>query len=291
MASAHRRFKDSIYEQLARLGKAVSAPKRLELLDLLCQGPRTVEALAEQAALSRRERLAAPPGPARGAAGRGREEGPLRRVPARGRRGLPVLRRAARARRVAARRGRPASRARYFEQRGALEPVERERAAPPGEGAARSRSSTSARPRSTAPATSPGALSMPVGELHGRLEELPKGREIVAYCRGPYCVMAVEAVELLREEGLPGPPDGAGRRRLARARLAGRGRPGGGARDEAGAPRAAREPRAVLAARRRQRVRRRDGRHGAHASSRRSPSRSSTSRRRPRCSRSSSSSA
>src|SRR5688572_28302254 len=41
-----------MYEQLARLGKAVAAPKRLELLDLLCQGPRTVEALAEQAALS-----------------------------------------------------------------------------------------------------------------------------------------------------------------------------------------------------------------------------------------------
>src|SRR5690606_30076423 len=52
MTTSHRRFKDAIYEQLARLGKAVSAPKRLELLDLLCQGPRTVEALAEQAALS-----------------------------------------------------------------------------------------------------------------------------------------------------------------------------------------------------------------------------------------------
>src|SRR5579859_5352792 len=48
----HRRFKDNIYEQFARVGKAVSAPKRLELLELLCQGPRTVEALAEQAALS-----------------------------------------------------------------------------------------------------------------------------------------------------------------------------------------------------------------------------------------------
>src|SRR5262249_36010146 len=47
-----RRFKDSIYEQFARLGKALAAPKRLELLDLLCQGPRTVEVLAEQAAIS-----------------------------------------------------------------------------------------------------------------------------------------------------------------------------------------------------------------------------------------------
>ncbi len=52
MTSTHRRFKDAVYEQFARIGKAVSAPKRLELLDLLCQGPRTVEALADQAGLS-----------------------------------------------------------------------------------------------------------------------------------------------------------------------------------------------------------------------------------------------
>lgn len=52
MLTPHRRFKDSIYEQLGRIGKAVAAPKRIELLDLLCQGPRTVEALAELAALS-----------------------------------------------------------------------------------------------------------------------------------------------------------------------------------------------------------------------------------------------
>ncbi|HEX4935031.1 MAG TPA: rhodanese-like domain-containing protein [Gemmatimonadaceae bacterium] len=47
----------------------------------------------------------------------------------------------------------------------------------------------------------PGALSIPVPELKKRLSELPKGREIVAYCRGPYCVMAIEAVELLRNRG------------------------------------------------------------------------------------------
>ena len=47
-----RRFKDSVYGHIARLGKAVAAPKRLELLDLLCQGPRTVEALAGQAGVS-----------------------------------------------------------------------------------------------------------------------------------------------------------------------------------------------------------------------------------------------
>jgi len=47
----------------------------------------------------------------------------------------------------------------------------------------------------------PGARSVPVNELRRRLSELPKNREIVAYCRGPHCVMAIEAVELLRKEG------------------------------------------------------------------------------------------
>jgi rhodanese-related sulfurtransferase len=47
----------------------------------------------------------------------------------------------------------------------------------------------------------PGAVSVPLGELEHRLAALPRDREVVAYCRGPYCVMAVEAVELLREHG------------------------------------------------------------------------------------------
>ena len=47
----------------------------------------------------------------------------------------------------------------------------------------------------------PGALSVPLEELDARLAELPRGREIVAYCRGPYCVLAVEAVLHLRKKG------------------------------------------------------------------------------------------
>ena len=48
----NRRFKDAIYAQFARIGKAVAAPKRLELIDVLCQGPRTVESLAAQIGVS-----------------------------------------------------------------------------------------------------------------------------------------------------------------------------------------------------------------------------------------------
>jgi rhodanese-related sulfurtransferase len=47
----------------------------------------------------------------------------------------------------------------------------------------------------------PGALSIPLKELERRLADLPPDREIAAYCRGPYCVLAVEAVELLRARG------------------------------------------------------------------------------------------
>src|SRR5210317_268350 len=52
MKTPNRAFKDAIYEQFARIGKAVSSPRRLELLDLLCQGPRSVEVLAKESGLA-----------------------------------------------------------------------------------------------------------------------------------------------------------------------------------------------------------------------------------------------
>lgn len=47
----------------------------------------------------------------------------------------------------------------------------------------------------------PGSMSIPLDELEERLRELPRGREIVAYCRGPYCAYAPEAVRTLRRHG------------------------------------------------------------------------------------------
>jgi rhodanese-related sulfurtransferase len=46
-----------------------------------------------------------------------------------------------------------------------------------------------------------GALSIPLKELERCLSELPRDRDVVAYCRGPYCVLAMEAVEMLRARG------------------------------------------------------------------------------------------
>lgn len=199
MGSSPRQFKDAIYEQLARLGKAMSAPKRLELLDLLCQGPRTVEALAEQAGIS--------------VANASQHLKILRaaRLIDAEKKGLYVEYRLADdevARFMVALRGLASDRLAevervsrdYFEARGAMEAVESK------ELLRRVRSGEvtvlDVRPVEEYRAGHiPGALSIPVGELQARLQELPKNRQIVAYCRGPYCVMAVEAVELLRKKG------------------------------------------------------------------------------------------
>jgi rhodanese-related sulfurtransferase/DNA-binding transcriptional ArsR family regulator len=196
---AHRRFKDAIYEQFARLGKAVSAPKRIELLDLLCQGPRTVEALAEQAAIT--------------VANASQHLQVLRaaRLVDTEKKGLYVEYRIADdevGRFYLALRALGESRLaeidqvtqEYFEQRGALEAVAGEellRRVRAGEVTV-----LDVRPTEEYRASHiPGALSIPVPELMSRLKELPRKREIVAYCRGPYCVMAIEAVQLLRKQG------------------------------------------------------------------------------------------
>ncbi len=199
MTTPHRRFKDSIYEQLARMGKAVSAPKRIELLDLLCQGPRTVEALAGEAALS--------------VANASQHLQVLRaaRLVDAEKKGLYVEYRLADdevCRFFLALRGLAEARLAeveqitraYFQGPEGLSPVggdELMRRAISGEVTV-----LDVRPPEEFRAGHlAGALSIPVGELKARLKELPKGREVVAYCRGPYCVMAVEAVELLRKKG------------------------------------------------------------------------------------------
>ena len=194
-----RRYKDNIYDQFARVGKAVSAPKRLELLDLLAQGPRTVEALARQAAVS--------------VANVSQHLQVLRtaRLVKAEKKGLYVEYRLA-DEQVAgffrALRGLAESRLAeiaqvtrtYLHERGALEAV-------CGEQLLRRVKNGEVTVLDVRPAEEyraghiPGALSVPLAELKARLKELPKNRRIAAYCRGPYCVMAIEAVGLLRKKG------------------------------------------------------------------------------------------
>ncbi len=199
MASRNRRFKTAIYEQFARIGKAISNPSRLELLDLLCQGPRNVETLAKEAGM--------------GLANTSQHLKALReaRLVEAEKNGLYVtyrladeqvcrfflsLRslaetRLAEVREIAQR---------FLEGRQGFQAVDREQLlAKVREGAV---VVLDVRPREEYRAGHlPGALSVPLKELERRLEELPRDREIVAYCRGPYCVLAVEAVEILRARG------------------------------------------------------------------------------------------
>ena len=192
-------LKAAIYEQIARIGQATASASRLELLDLLSQGPRTVEALAHQAGQSiattshhlqvlRRARL----------------------VDAQ-KAGLYVTYRLADphvGEFFLSLRGLAESRLaevqhvtrQYLKERGALEPVANDelvRRVRVGEVTL-----IDVRPREEYVAAHiPGAISAPLAELGKRLGALRKRRDIVAYCRGPYCVMAIDAVALLRRKG------------------------------------------------------------------------------------------
>ena len=192
-------MREALYEQFARLGKAVASPRRIELLDLLCQGERTVEGLAKATRMGVTNTSAH----------------------------LQVLRQA---RLVETRREgvrvfyrladeevcrfyfalRDLGRARlaeveqvvrdYFDARDELEPVSREsllHRMEHGEVAV-----LDVRPvEEYAAGHIPGSASVPLVELQHRLGELPRDVEIVAYCRGPYCALAPEALTILRASG------------------------------------------------------------------------------------------
>ena len=195
-----RAAKTALFDEFARAAKALASGRRIELLDVLANGERTVEALAGEVGLtvantsqhlqilrqaglvsSRREgtsihyRLAAP------------EVFELWRT----------LRTLAASRLAEVERLAVA----YLGGRDDLEPVTRE------ELARRLEDGDDLVVLDVRPAAEyaaghlPGAVSIPVGELRRRLAELPADREVVAYCRGPYCAFAHEAVELLRDEG------------------------------------------------------------------------------------------
>jgi rhodanese-related sulfurtransferase/predicted transcriptional regulator len=193
------RFKTAIYEHIARIGKATASPARLELVELLSQGPRTVEALAAQIGQS--------------VANTSHHLQVLRRarlVDAE-KSGLHVTCRLAdpqvaafflHLRTLAESRLAEIEQVsrQYLEQRGALEAVDDE------ELLRRVRAGDvtliDVRPREEYLAGHlPGAVSLPLAGLKKAARGLPKRRDVVAYCRGPYCVMALDAVDLLRRKG------------------------------------------------------------------------------------------
>jgi len=199
MKNPNRAFKDAIYEQFARIGKSVSSPKRLELLDLLCQGERTVEVLAKESSLT--------------VANASQHLQVLRaaRLVETEKEGLYVMYRLAdqtvceffHAMQVLAE-NRLAEveqiKRRFLEGREGMQPVDREALLKlVREGAV---TVLDVRPVEEYNAGHiPGALSIPLKELKLHLAELSHDHEIVAYCRGPYCVLSIQAVEMLRAKG------------------------------------------------------------------------------------------
>ncbi len=199
MTTPNRAFKTAIYEQLARVAKAMASPRRLELLDLLAQGPMTVDLLARRSGQSR--------------ANTSQHLQVLRgaRLVDATKQGLNVtyrlagdevadhylaLRRLAELRLLEV----EAITHAYLEGRGQLEPVD----ADDLRGRVQRGEVTvlDVRPADEyASGHLPGAVSVPLAELEARLADLPPDRAVVAYCRGPYCVLSVEAVDLLRRHG------------------------------------------------------------------------------------------
>lgn len=194
-----RNLKDLLYEQVARVGKALSSPKRLEMLEVLAQGEKSVEALAAAVAVD--VKLAS-------AHLKALKEARLVQTRREGRRvfnrlsGGDVARLGMALRHVAEEH--------LVELRLALQQM----LAEPDRLVQVSRKELLAqakrgevvvidvRPQDEyETAHLPFARSMPLSELSHRLAELPRAAQIVAYCRGPFCVMSDEAVALLKQRG------------------------------------------------------------------------------------------
>lgn len=195
----HREFKDALYAQFARIGHALASPKRIELLDLLGQGEKSVETLAEQLGMKigntsahlrvlRRARLVET-----------RRDGTFIHYRLADDRVLTLLRalqgvgqdRLAEVQQVVGQ---------YLDGRDELTPITlKELRKLMRDGGV---TVLDVRPIDEYRAGHiPGALSVPVPELKRRLNDIPKSREVIAYCRGPYCVYSLEAVTLLRKHG------------------------------------------------------------------------------------------
>lgn len=194
-----RVFKDAIYEQIARIGRAVAHPRRLELLDLLCQGPTTVEALARKSAMSvgstsqHLQHL---------------KDAHLVRVEPRGAARIYRLTDAATCELFRSLRG--LAEHYYADMRAITEAFLRDREALETLDVATLQQRMDqedvilldVRPvEEYAAGHWPGAVSFPLDTLTDRMAELPRDRTVVAYCRGPYCVLAMHAAEVLRQHG------------------------------------------------------------------------------------------
>ncbi|MFO1262097.1 MAG: metalloregulator ArsR/SmtB family transcription factor [Rhodoferax sp.] len=196
---AKRILKDSLYEQVARMAKAMASPKRLELLELLCQAPKSVEMLAHEAGISIK----------------------LASAHLKALRGARLVETERQGKNIIYRIASPdiprfwvvlrtLAEGRLFELQDALRTL----ASSGGEWFSEDRDALVRKAQDgeivvidVRPANEfeqahfPYARSMPLAQLRARLAELPRDKPIVAYCRGPYCLMSADAVRLLQDQG------------------------------------------------------------------------------------------
>jgi len=194
-----RAFKDGLYELYARIGKGLSSPARLEILELLAQGERTVESLAAEIGLSTANASQHLQALKQASLVQTRRQGLFIHYSL----ADPAVFELTQAIRVVAER-----------RLGDLERLVRQEFGDRPDAEAVSFEDLMARLRrgdivvlDTRPANEyaaghiAGAISVPIADLKHRLRHLPKDQEYVAYCRGPYCVYADRAVEFLRKSG------------------------------------------------------------------------------------------
>jgi rhodanese-related sulfurtransferase/DNA-binding transcriptional ArsR family regulator len=198
-AAAHRQFKDRLYGQFARLGKALASPHRLEVLDLLAQRERTVESLATETGTSLANASQHLQTLRRAGLVDSRKNGVFVSYRLAD---ISVSRLCAALRTVAERQFADLDRLvrEHFGDRSDPEPVQMDELLR----RAHSRNIVilDARPAGEyAAGHIAGAVSVPIDDLQRRLRDLPKSKRYVAYCRGPYCVYADQAVALLRASG------------------------------------------------------------------------------------------
>jgi rhodanese-related sulfurtransferase len=197
--TSNREIKDALFDQVARIAKAAASPKRLELIELLCQAPKTVDTLAREASISVK------------LASAHLKELRIAHLVDTERNGKYITYR------IASPEVprfwtllRTLAEDRLFELQDALRNIsasteewmeesheELLRKAKKGEVTV-----LDVRPQQEYDTQHiPFARSIPIGELRARLAELPKDKPIVAYCRGPYCLMSADAVALLKQHG------------------------------------------------------------------------------------------
>ena len=191
--------KQQLFEEFARIGTAISSPARLELLDLLAQTERSVDALTGLTGLTTANTSQHLQALKRAGLIVARKQGQfvfyrlagdevvrlLMALQAVGEAHVAEVERLVRS---------------YLDARDTLEPVDS------AELSLRARKGMvtvlDVRPAEEfAAGHLPGAVNVPIAELARRLKELSKTKEVVAYCRGPYCLMSFDAVELLRAKG------------------------------------------------------------------------------------------